>query len=103
MNKQWIHIAKVAEVEGGLPAIPKDEHEAGTAQDNNHSLPIEYWIEGKLVGGIEIGYPVSVMRHIRNGISSDGFFQTSPVVEMTPTQFKTKNSVYEYWFTPVPE
>jgi hypothetical protein len=101
--KKWIHIEKVAEAEGGLPAIPKEQHEAGTAQDNNHSLPIDYWIEGKLIGEIKTGDPVSVMRHIRNGVSSDGFFQTSPVTEFTPTQFKTQNSVYNYWFVPEPE
>lgn len=96
MTKRRIRIEKIAENPGGFPANPKDRHDAGVGQDPNFSLPIDYWIEGLLMYELAIGEPVQVMRDIRNGIQIDGFFQTSPVTELTETQFKTHNSVYNY-------
>lgn len=96
MAHKRIHIEKVAENPGGFPSNPKDRHEPGVGQDPNFSLPIDYWIEGLLLNDIEVGSPVSVMRDIRNGIQMYGFFASSPVTELTETQFKTRNSVYNY-------
>ena len=82
----------------GLPANPRDVHVDGQEQDENHSLPVEYTIEGDLVGNIEVGSSVVVMRDTRNGVKVPGMFQTSRVVERTKNQFKTQNSVYKYKF-----
>lgn len=91
-----IKIEKVGEVRTGLPANPKGAHVDGQLQNENFSLPLEYTIEGELQGEIVVGRPVQVLRNKRNGVEMLGQFFTSPVTEVTATQFKTKNSVYNY-------
>ena len=91
-----VKISKVAEVRTGLPANPKDAHIDGQLQNENFSLPLEYTIEGDLLSKIEVGKSVHVLRSKRNGIEALGEFMTSPVTEVTETQFKTRNSVYTY-------
>lgn len=93
-----IHIEKVAEVKSGLPANPKGAHVPGEEQNENFSLPIEYWIEGTLINPIEVGNPVCIQRDNRNGIKIDGYFTSTNVTEVTTNQFKTQNSVYNYYF-----
>ena len=95
-----IKIEKVAENPTGLPANPRAAHVDGQMQNENFSLPLEYTIEGELVGQIAVGNGVLVVRDIRNGVKSDGYFTTSEVVEVTDTQFKTRNSVYNYRMLP---
>jgi hypothetical protein len=95
-----IKIEKIASSEGGIPAIPADQHVAGTYQGENYSLPISYWIEGDLIfpisGKIEVGGSVCIRRHVRNGIPVEGYMETTKVIEVTENTFKTKNSVYRY-------
>jgi hypothetical protein len=91
-----IRIEKIAEVQGGLPANPKDAHIDGQIQNENFSLPVEYWAEGELLDGIRVGCQVRIARDIRNGVVCPGLLETSSVTEVTETQFKTKNSVYNY-------
>jgi hypothetical protein len=93
-----IHIEKIAEVKNGLPANPKEAHVPGEYQNENFSLPIEYWIEGTLLNKITVGQRVKVLRENRNGIKMDGYFVTTNVTEVTATQFKTQNSVYNYHY-----
>jgi hypothetical protein len=91
-----IKIEKVAEVQTGLPANPKAAHVDGQVQNENFSLPLEYTIEGELVGQIAVGNGVLVARDTRNGVKADGMFTTSVVTEVTEKQFRTRNSVYNY-------
>ena len=93
-----IHIEKIAEVKNGLPANPKGAHVPGEYQNENFSLPIEYWIEGTLINSIEVDKPVCILRDNRNGVKMYGKFETTNVTEVTTTQFKTQNSVYNYHY-----
>jgi len=93
-----IHIEKISAVKTGLPANPRHLHVDGEEQDENYSLPLEYTIEGELVGEILEGEPVVVVRDIRNGVKALGMFNTSPVTKVTKNRFHTQNSVYNYKF-----
>lgn len=95
-----IKISKVAEVRTGLPANPKGAHVDGQLQNENFSLPLEYTVEGTLLAEIAVGKSVHVLREKRNGVEALGEFVTSPVTEVTKTQFKTRNSVYNYKMLP---
>ena len=91
-----IRVSKVAEVATGLPANPKGAHVDGQVQNQNFSLPLEYTIEGNLLRPMKVGEAVWVDRDTRNGVKTPGTFTTSTVTEVTATQFKTRNSVYNY-------
>lgn len=91
-----IRIQKRAEVSGGAPARLKDDHIDGHAQPEGFSLPLDYEIEGDLIGAIAVGSPVRVNRDTRNGVKTTGVFVTSTVTEVTDTTFRTRNSVYDY-------
>ena len=93
-----IRIEKIGEVPSGLPSNPKGAHIDGQIQNENFSLPIEYTIEGNLIGEMEIGEPVTVARDTRNGVKVTGIFTTSPVQEIKGHTFKTRNSVYNFKF-----
>ena len=93
-----IRIEKVSEVKTGLPAHPRHLHVDGQENDENYSLPLEYTIEGELVGTIMEGNPVVVVRDTRNGVKALGMFNTSTVTKVTKNQFFTQNSVYNYKF-----
>ena len=93
-----IRIQKRAEVSGGAPARPKIDHIDGQEQPVGFSLPLDYEIEGELIGSIVVGSPVAVARDTRNGVKMPGQFITSTVTEVTETSFHTRNSVYNYKF-----
>jgi hypothetical protein len=95
-----IRIQKRAEVSSGLPANPREAHVDGQTQNENFSLPIDYWVEGELLQGITVGESVVIARETRNGVVAMGMMTTSPVVEVRATSFSTKNSVYDYVLTP---
>lgn len=99
-----IKISKRAEVTGGFPAADKDKYIPGSDGIEGFSLPVDYWLTGRLLGDIAVGQPVVVYRDTRNGVKADGIFQSSPVVEVTRDSFMTKNSVYDYeYLTEAPE
>jgi len=98
MFNMRIKIEKVKEVKGGLPANQKQNHIDGQEQDETYSLPLEYTIEGELVGKISKGNSVIVMRDTRNGVKMPGWFSTSAVTKVTKNRFHTQNSVYNYKF-----
>ena len=99
MNTKLIYIEKLAEVEGGLPARNKHNHRDGEDHFDNYSLPIEYNLEGYLLNDeIQVNKSVIVERIKRNGVKALGTFQTSRVIEVGDTYFKTQNSVYMYKF-----
>jgi len=91
-----IKITKRAEVVGGLPAADKNAYIAGSGGVEGCSIPVDYWITGNLIGVIQVGNPVNVARDSRNGVKCEGWFQTSPVIEVTRETFLTQNSVYDY-------
>ncbi len=91
-----VRIQKRAEVAGGLPAATNVEYVPGTDGVENKSIPIDYWLTGELVNPITVDQSVQVIRETRNGVECVGFFVTSKVTEVTPTTFKTKNSIYDY-------
>ena len=93
-----ICIQKRAEVSGGAPARPHIDHVDGQEQPAGFSLPLDYEIEGDLIGTIAVGLPVLVARDTRNGVKMSGQFMTSVVTEVTENQFRTQNSVYNYKF-----
>ena len=93
-----IRIEKIAEAQGGHPANDRKLHVDGQEQDENVSLPLEYTIEGDLLGTISVGKPVVVARDTRNGVKVLGIFTTSAVQEMNESTFKTRNSVYNFKF-----
>jgi len=91
-----LRIQKRAEAAGGLPAASNSEYVPGSNGVENKSIPIDYWLTGELTEPITVGKPVMVVRDTRNGVKALGLFQSSPVVEVTPTTFKTRNSIYDY-------
>jgi hypothetical protein len=93
-----IQVQKIGVVAGGLPANDRAVHIDGQEQDENVSLPVEYTAEGELIGEIKVGRSVVIDRDTRNGVKMPGIFQSSTVTEVTATQFKTRNSVYNYKF-----
>lgn len=58
------------------------------------SLPVSYTTEGYLAGPVKVGQPVVLDRHVRNGLSSLGVMQTTPVKALTADGFVTENSRY---------
>jgi hypothetical protein len=91
-----IKIEKINEVDGGIPAIPIEQHVPGQFQGENYSVPISYWVEGELINNMEVGSPIFIKRHSRNGILVDGYMQTSTVTKINKDTFETRNSVYRY-------
>jgi 23S rRNA maturation-related 3'-5' exoribonuclease YhaM len=93
-----IRIEKIAESETGAPANPRQNHVDGQEQEPGYSLPLEYTIEGDLIGTITVGKPVVVDRDTRNGIKAPGLFTTTAVQVAHDGTFKTRNSVYNFQF-----
>lgn len=91
-----IKITKRAEVTGGFPAASNDEYVPGSGGVEGKSIPVDYWLTGTLIGNIVVGQGVNVARDSRNGVKCDGWFQSSPVTEVTDKTFRTANSVYDY-------
>ena len=89
-----VKITKVSSVEFPLFPTPNmSEYKLGEINETV-SLPVEYTIEGELVGEITVGFPVTVNRTKRNEVVCAGVFQTSAVVSVSENKFKTLNSHY---------
>lgn len=91
-----IRIQKRAAVTGGLPARDMADHVPGHAQPETFSLPIDYTAEGEAPNLPTVGQCFFMMRDIRNGVKCFGMLKTTPLIEVTETTFRTKNSVYDY-------
>jgi hypothetical protein len=67
----------------------------------HNSLYDGYWVEGVLVNEVEVGKPVTVWRHTRNGIAADGFLTTSRIKKIESISdnsslvIETENSKYK--------
>lgn len=89
-----VKITKVSSVESPLFPTPNmSEYKLGEINESV-SLPVEYTIEGELIGEIEVGFPVTVSRTKRNEVVCAGLFQTSSVVSISENGFRTLNSNY---------
>jgi hypothetical protein len=89
-----VKITKVSSVESPLFPTPNmSEYKLGEINENV-SLPVEYTVEGELVGETTIGLPVTVNRTKRNEVICAGLFQTSAVVSVSENGFRTLNSHY---------
>lgn len=94
---------KVKVVKIGESAIPQvksgDWGNYSLGQVNpNVSIPIEYELEGELVGGINVGDALVVARTSRNGIPAYGVFCTSTIKAVAKSEksitVETNNSFY---------
>ena len=94
MKRKYVRISKLAAVaDPEYPTPSLENYEAG--KDNgNVSIPVDYWLEGYLISGPEVGKPVVVDREVRCGVKMAGIFTSSIVTEIIDTGFKTLNSVY---------
>ena len=63
------------------------------------SPPVDYWIIGDLASSIEVGKPILIDRHIRNGVEIRGIMHTSIVRKIDNDgdikYITTDNSVYK--------
>ena len=83
------------------PVCPTPKMEDYILGDDNPgvSLPVDYWIEGHLIGEIKEGAPINVERHSRNGVTKLGLFSSSPVRKIVRKDgviyATTDNSIYK--------
>jgi hypothetical protein len=63
--------------------------------NGNVSLPIDYTATGILLKDIEVGEPILMFRHIRNGIKTPGHFSSSRVSKIEGNLLYTNNSIYK--------
>lgn len=93
-TKAYVKVSKVNSVDNPVyPTPPLATYEAGKF-NAEVSIPNEYWLEGYLVQGPEVGKSVVVQREIRCGVKATGIFQSSAVTEITEEGFNTLNSIY---------
>ena len=80
-----------------FPTATKENYKLGVVNDK--SPFVDYYVEGTLVGDIEVGKEILMIRDNRNGVSCIGMFNTSPVLSIITSDFaftfKTVNSVYK--------
>jgi len=93
-----VRLTKLSAVENPLvPSGKVESYKAG--QDNGAiSLPIEYTVEGTLIGNIVVGQPLKIHRTKRNNVEAEGLTCTTPIVKTAEEGNKctihTANSVY---------
>jgi hypothetical protein len=90
-----VKISKIAHLDDALCDAPPMQDYLVGEHNGNVSLPVEYWLEGYIVGELTVGESLVVNRTSRNGIEVGGIFTTSEVTEITKDGFKTLNSVYK--------
>ena len=77
-----------------FPTPEKEDYKDGKINEGI-SLPMDYWIIGKLLFDIEEGKAVRVLREERNGVKVPGLFSTSLVTKIDGDKFETLNSIYK--------
>lgn len=77
------------------PGVPTPAWEGyNLGQDNPDSLPLGYELTGVLLGTIEVGEPLRILRQTRNGVKCPGEFVSSPVTGIDGDKIWTRNSIY---------
>jgi len=104
--KSYVMMKKLSVSDAPVVRTP-DANEYKPGENNGDtSVPVEYTITGYLVGDIEVGKGIHVLRDTRNGIRADGFFDTSAVCKIQDKVngliITTNNSVYDLEWLPVP-
>jgi hypothetical protein len=90
-----VKITKIAEApEPKYKSADWNKYKVGEDNDNL-SLPIEYWCEGSLLRPIEVGYGIVLARRTRNGVEMYGTMMTSKVISIDADKVTTTNSVYK--------
>lgn len=91
-----IRLTKLSAVENPLfPTLNWSEYTPGLGpNDRIGSPPTNYYVEGELWNGVEIGKSINLTRTNRNGVECWGLFATSQVVKVEDDKIFTKNSVY---------
>lgn len=95
-----VKLRKLAISTSGIALPPRDAASYIFGEDNGLevSVPIYYWVEGVLEADVEIGQPIRILRHSRNGIPILGQLVSSPVIEICPRakeiRIMTANSIY---------
>ena len=103
---KYVMMKKLSVSDAPVARTP-DANEYKPGENNGDtSVPVEYTITGYLVGDIEVGKGIHVLRDTRNGVKADGFFDTSVVrkIQNRPSGLvvTTNNSVYEVEEWPMP-
>jgi len=89
-----VKITKVAATDNPQCITPQINTYNMGCNNGDVSLPVEYYLEGDLIGQIVVNASVRVIRTSRNGVECLGMFTTSPVVSVSEIGFTTQNSVY---------
>lgn len=94
-----VKMTKVGAVEDTNIKTPEwEEYKMG--EDNpGYSVPVQYWVTGRLIQDMAFDHGVMILRDTRNGVEVDGIMRTSPIVRMTKKtdkilELETENSVY---------
>jgi hypothetical protein len=90
-----IKLTKFAKSNAPLFPTPEKEDYKDGKINEGISLPMDYWIIGKLLFDIEEGKAVRVLREERNGVKVPGLFSTSLVTKIDGDKFETLNSIYK--------
>ena len=94
--KQGAHIQLTKIGVAAEPIYPPGDPETYKYGQNNDnvSLPVEYTLNGVLLGDIRPGDTIHLRRYERNGLPVPGEFRTSEVVRVVGNIAHTKNSQY---------
>ncbi len=94
-----VRIKKLAKAQNPWVPTPDTKDYKPGQPNPGISLPIEYEVEGTLLGDIELGEQVVMARDKRNGVQALGLFESTPVKTFDKLEktglFATENSIYE--------
>ena len=95
-----IQLKKVSEADNPKVPTPSNKDFVPGEDNGNVSVPIEYTITGILQEDVEVGKPMIILRHTRNGVESFGIMVTSVVTDIVNLDengmmIYTNNSVYD--------
>ena len=103
----YVRLEKQAAVEE--PAVPtpsNDDYEFGK-NNAGISVPVAYWVTGRLVNDPEVDHMLIIDRDCRNGIKVAGVLTTSLITKVDEAVFglrlETMNSVYHLSLEPSPD
>ena len=99
-----IKLTKINECENPiLKSASLEEYVPGDCVDETKSIPIEWWLIGRLMEPIDVDKSILIERTIRNGVGAYGIFKSSPVKEIvSDTRVETENSIYDIeWLDPL--
>jgi hypothetical protein len=95
-NGDIVRLRKLSAAPDTLVPTPLKEEVLEGGLNIGMSLPVDYELEGRLDAPLEIGKPISLLRHKRNGVRIFGITTTSYVKAMYLDQglIETENSIY---------